>query len=130
MAIVQTQRWRPHEIYLLVHHNEENSPGCPGRATKDAEELLSGQRGSRQWSIPEPPRRFATAMTTTVRVRWQARHHGRPVCGDPRTPWRLLPRRCPEPGEAIDIAVKRIPGARLGAAEIRPVVNLPGLLKI
>jgi hypothetical protein len=31
--------------------------------------------------------------------------------------------------EAIGIAA-RIPGARLGAVEIRPVVNLPGLPKV
>lgn len=117
---------------LLVHHNEDNFARMPEIEQRQMREESVGlanqihEKGQYVDAAPLQP----TSMTTTVRVR-----EGKPVITDgPFVETRehlggyyLVDVRNLD--EAIDIA-GRIPGARLGAVEIRPLVNLPGLPKL
>ena len=117
---------------LLVHHNEDNFAMLPESEQREMREesvLLANQihaNGQYRDAAPLQP----TSSTTCVRVR-----EGQPVVTDgPYVETRehlggyyLVDVRNLD--EAIGIAA-RIPGARLGAVEIRPVVDLPGLPKI
>jgi len=116
---------------LLVHHNEENFARLPeaeqGKMREESVQVANEVHANGQYLDAAPLQ--PTAMTTTVRVR-----DGKPVITDgPFVETRehlggyyLVDVR--SLNEAIDIA-GRIPGARLGAVEIRPVVSLPGLPK-
>jgi hypothetical protein len=116
---------------LLVHHNEDNfarMPEAEQRQMRDESVGLANQVHAKGQYLDAAPLQ-PTSMTTTVRVR-----DGRPVVTDgPYVETRehlggyyLVDVR--DLDEAIEIA-GRIPGARLGAVEIRPVVSLPGLPK-
>ena len=114
---------------LLVHHNEENFarlPEAEQRRMRDESVQLANQIHANNQYLDAAPLQ-PTTMTTCVRVR-----EGKPIVTDgPFVETRehlggyyLVDVR--DLDEAISIA-GRIPGARLGAVEIRPVVNLPGL---
>jgi hypothetical protein len=117
---------------LLVHHNEENFarlPEAEQRRMRDESVRVANEVHANGQYLDAAPLQ-PTGMTTTVRVR-----DGKAVITDgPFVETRehlggyyLVDVRSLD--EAIDIA-GRIPGARLGAVEIRPVVNLPGLPKV
>lgn len=117
---------------LLVHHDEQSFARLPEaeqrRLREESVELanLIHARGQYLDAAPLHP----TAMTTSVRVR-----DGKPFITDgPYIETReqlggyyLID--VTDLDEAIRIA-GRIPGARLGGVEIRPVVHLPGLPKV
>ena len=117
---------------LLVHHNEDNFAGLPipeQQQMREESVRLANQIHARGQYIDAAPL-HPTAMTTCVRVR-----EGKRVITDgPYVETRehlggyyLVDVR--DLDEAIDIA-SRIPGARLGTVEIRPIVQLPGLPQI
>jgi len=119
------------KFILLVHHDENNFARLPEpeqRSMRDESVGLANQIHAKGQYVDAAPLQ-PTSMTTTVRVR-----DGRPVVTDgPFVETRehlggyyLVDVR--DLDEAIEIA-GRIPGARLGAVEIRPVVSLPGLPK-
>jgi len=114
---------------LLVHHNEDNFARLPETEQHQMREesvRLANQIHAKSQYVDAAPLQ-PTAMTTCVRVR-----EGKPIVTDgPFVETRehlggyyLVDVK--DLDEAIAIA-GRIPGARLGAVEIRPVVNLPGL---
>lgn len=116
---------------LLVHHNEDNFAGLPVPEQQQMREesvRLANQIHARGQYIDAAPL-HPTSMTTSVSVR-----EGKRIITDgPYVETRehlggyyLVDVR--DLDEAIDIAA-RIPGARLGAVEIRPIVQLPGLPK-
>ena len=114
---------------LLVHHNEENFSRLPEieqrKMREDSVKLCNQIHSEGQYldAAPLHPR----AQTTSVRVR-----DGKPIVTDgPFIETRehlggyfLVDVKNLD--EAIGIA-SRIPGARLGTVEIRPVMHLPGL---
>jgi hypothetical protein len=114
---------------LLVHHNEENFARLPeveqGQMRDESVRLANQIHAKGQYLDAAPLQ--PTTMTTCVRVR-----EGKSVVTDgPFVETRehlggyyLVDVR--DLDEAIAIAA-RIPGARLGAVEIRPVIQLPGL---
>lgn len=117
---------------LLVHHNEDNFARLPEteqRQMREESVRLANQVHTNGQYVDAAPLQ-PTSMTTCVRVR-----DGKPVVTDgPFVETRehlggyyLVDVKNLD--EAIGIAA-RIPGARLGAVEIRPVVNLPGLPKV
>ena len=117
---------------LLVHHNEDNfarMAESEQRQMRDESVGLANQVHANGQYVDAAPLQ-PTSMTTCVRVR-----EGKPVITDgPFVETRehlggyyLVDVRNLD--EAISIA-SRIPGARLGAVEIRPVVDLPGLPKV
>ena len=114
---------------LLVHHDEDNFASLPEleqRKLREESVALANQIHANGQYLDAAPL-HPTAMTTSVRVR-----DGKPLITDgPFVETReqlggyyLVD--VPNLDEAIAIA-SRIPGARLGAVEIRPVVHLPGL---
>jgi len=116
---------------LLVHHNEDNFarlPEAEQRQMREESVGLANQVHANGQYVDAAPLQ-PTSMTTSVRVR-----EGKPIITDgPYVETRehlggyyLVD--VANLDEAIAIAA-RIPGARLGAVEIRPVVNLPGLPK-
>ena len=116
---------------LLVHHNEDSFarlPEAEQRQMREESVGLANQVHANGQYVDAAPLQ-PTSMTTSVRVR-----EGKPVITDgPYVETRehlggyyLVD--VANLDEAIAIAA-RIPGARLGAVEIRPVVNLPGLPK-
>ena len=114
---------------LLVHHNEESFSRLPEieqrKMREDSVKLCNQIHSEGQYldAAPLHPR----AQTTSVRVR-----DGKPIVTDgPFIETRehlggyfLVDVKNLE--EAIGIA-SRVPGARLGTVEIRPVMHLPGL---
>lgn len=117
---------------LLVHHNEDNfarMPESQQRQMRDESVRLANDIHANGQYVDAAPLQ-PTSKTTSVRVR-----DGNPVVTDgPFVETRehlggyyLVDVRNLD--EAVDIAA-RIPGARLGAVEIRPVVELPGLPKV
>ena len=119
------------KFILLVHHDENNFARLPEpeqRSMRDESVGLANQIHAKGQYVDAAPLQ-PTSMTTTVRVR-----DGKPVITDgPFVETRehlggyyLVDVRNLD--EAIDIA-RRIPGARLGAVEVRPIVDLPGLPK-
>jgi hypothetical protein len=114
---------------LLVHHNEDNFARLPEveqRQMRDESVRLANEIHANGQYLDAAPLQ-PTTMTTCVQVR-----EGKPVVTDgPFVETRehlggyyLVDVRNLD--EAIAIAA-RIPGARLGAVEIRPVIQLPGL---
>ena len=116
---------------LLVHHNEENFARLPEseqRKMRDESVRVANEIHAKGQYLDAAPLQ-PTTRTTCVSVR-----EGKAVVTDgPFVETRehlggyyLVDVR--DLDEAIAIAA-RIPGARLGAVEIRPVVQLPGLPK-
>jgi hypothetical protein len=113
----------------LVHHNEDNFarlPKAEQQQMRDESVRLANEVHSNGQYLDAAPL-HPTTRTTSVRVR-----DGKPVVTDgPFVETRehlggyyLVDVNNLD--EAIAIA-SRIPGARLGAVEIRPTVDLPGL---
>jgi hypothetical protein len=117
------------KFILLVHHNEDNFarlPKAEQQQMRDESVRLANEVHSNGQYLDAAPL-HPTTRTTSVRVR-----DGKPVVTDgPFVETRehlggyyLVDVNNLD--EAIAIA-SRIPGARLGAVEIRPTVDLPGL---
>lgn len=114
---------------LLVHHNEQNFARLPEAEQRKMREESVGlaneihAKGQYLDAAPLHP----TTMTTSVQVR-----DGKPLITD--GPFMETHEHLggyflvdvKDLDEAIAIA-SRVPGARLGAVEIRPVMHLPGL---
>ena len=114
---------------LLVHHSEQNFAGLPEseqRQLREESVRLANTIHAKGQYVDAAPL-HPSAMTTSVSVRG-----GKPVITDGP----FMETREQLGGyylvdvenldEAIGIAA-RIPGARLGTVEVRPVVSLPGL---
>ena len=117
---------------LLVHHSEENFgrlPASEQQKLKDESVRLANEIHSKGQYLDAAPL-HPTAMSTSVRVR-----DGKPFITDgPFIETReqlagyfLIDVK--DLDEALAIAA-RVPGARLGAVEVRPVMHLPGLPEI
>ena len=128
--LLTTYSWSDEMKYiLLVHHNEETfsrlSEVEQRKMREDSVKLANQIHSEGQYLDAAPL--HPTAQTISVRVR-----DGKPIVTDgPFIETRehlggyfLVDVKNPD--EAIGIA-SRIPGARLGTIEIRPVMLLPGL---
>ena len=114
---------------LLVHHNEDNFARLPEveqRKMREESVALANQIHANGQYLDAAPL-HPTGMTISVRVR-----DGEPLITDgPFVETReqlggYFLVEVANLDEAIGIAA-RVPGARLGAVEIRPVMHLPGL---
>ena len=120
------------KFMLIVHHDEEAFSKIEKEKRQQmlAESVESDAPASRHWTIC--PRVAAAASGNGghgAGARRQTACDRRPLHRNPRADCRLFSDHARDLNEAVAIA-GRIPGARIGTVEVRPLIEITGLPKL